>query len=60
VIIKEVKPHHAIVEVEGDVYEIGIERKFKYHIPPLDIKPVHKKHSLNEAEIKPNSEISIQ
>jgi biotin carboxyl carrier protein len=58
VLIKEVKPHHATVEVDGNEYEVVIERKFKHHMHALDIKPAQKKQASNEGESKTNPENS--
>ncbi|GAB4369964.1 MAG: biotin/lipoyl-binding protein [Calditrichia bacterium] len=40
VVVKKIKTDTAIVEVDGKEYEVGVERKIKNPIAPLDVKPV--------------------
>ncbi|MEJ2051298.1 MAG: biotin/lipoyl-binding protein, partial [Calditrichota bacterium] len=40
--IKKLGTDTAVVEVEGREYEVGIERKIKRHVEPLEVKPVRK------------------
>jgi len=42
VIIKKMRTDTAIVEVEGQEYEVGVDRKLKRHITPLEVKPMIK------------------
>ncbi len=42
VIIKKIKTDTAIFEVNGEEYEVGIERKFTRHVEPLEVKPTLK------------------
>ncbi len=42
VVIKKMQTDTAIVEVDGDEYEVGVERKVKRQVEPLDVKPVRK------------------
>ncbi|GAB4341392.1 MAG: biotin/lipoyl-binding protein [Calditrichia bacterium] len=38
--IKKLQTDTAIVEVDGQEYEVGVERKLKRHTGPLDVKPI--------------------
>lgn len=42
VVIKKMQTETAVVEVDGNEYEVGVERTFKRHVQPLEVKPVRK------------------
>ncbi len=42
VVIKKMQTDTAVVEVNGSEYVVGVERTFKRHVQPLEVKPVRK------------------
>jgi biotin carboxyl carrier protein len=48
VIIKKIQTDTAIVEVNGEEYEVGFERKFSRHLEPLSVKPTLRSTAVKE------------
>jgi biotin carboxyl carrier protein len=48
VVIKKIQTDTAIVEVNGEEYEVGIERKFSRHLEPLSVKPTRRTTTVEE------------
>ncbi len=58
IIIKKIQTDTAIVEVNGKEMEVGVERKIKNPIEPLNIKPVRKSTPMDQA--KPDRPAAMQ
>ncbi len=57
VVIKKLGTETAIVEVDGREFEVGIERKIKRHLEPLEVKPVVK--TVSETAAEPAAEPAV-
>ncbi len=53
VVIKKLQTDTAVVEVDGEEYEVGVERKLTRHLEPLDVKPVRKSPVVSETVAMP-------
>ncbi len=53
VVVKKMQTDTAIVEVDGEEYEVGVERKVKRSMEPLKVRPVHKKSASPEPADSP-------
>ncbi len=51
VVIKKLGTDTALVEVDGREFEVGIERKIRRHLQPLEVKPVAKGTPFPETEV---------